>query len=292
VATRASVDSIDKPNVRETPLTSEVDAKSRAAKFETISCWTNDPCGAVDGQPGTGDYARRLIHVRTSYAPWMADVLGHRDSAGVHILDVGCGQGIDLMQAAKAGANITGIDLTPRHVELARAHLAALGLRGRVIEADAEQLPFPDGSFDRVISNGVLHHTPDIAVALREIRRVLRPGGEARLIVYHRNSVHYWGEQVIVQGLVKRHGILRNVERSSVSAKPLVRVYSRRGLRRLLNEAGFSRAELSVHQFDPSDFVLTHRLRRLLSPAAREWVGERAGWFLAARAIRPETSDG
>ena len=52
-----------------------------------------------------------------------------------------------------------------------------MDLEGTVIEGDAERLPFEDASFDRVSSNGVLHHTPDMSAALREIRRVLRPGG-------------------------------------------------------------------------------------------------------------------
>ena len=69
---------------------------------------------------------------------------------------------------------------------------------------DAERLPFEDASFDRVSSNGVLHHTPDMLGSLREIRRVLRPGGRATIIVYNRNSLHYWLHQVAVHGVLLR----------------------------------------------------------------------------------------
>ena len=78
----------------------------------------------------------------------MSEVLAYDSAAGLSVLDVGCGQGIDLVRYARGGANVTGVDLTPRHVELARAHLAACGLRGEVVEGDAEELPFSDAMFD------------------------------------------------------------------------------------------------------------------------------------------------
>lgn len=255
------------------------------AKAEAVRCWTSDPCGAVDGEPGTAPYARDLVAARSMYAPWMAEALGYETAAGLDVLDVGCGQGIDLMRFAQAGATVTGLDLTPRHVELARLHLDALDLAGTVVEGDAERLPFPDASFDRVTSNGVLHHTPDFAAALREIRRVLRPGGDARLILYHRNSIHFWGAQQLQERL-KGHRPLSRVERSNIGAHPLIRVYSRRRLRAALTNAGFGRASLTVHQFDPSDFALTHRLRRWLPQHLVDWLGARAGWFIAATAYR------
>ena len=64
-------------------------------------------------------------------------------------------------------------------------------------------MPFADDSFDVVYSNGVLHHTPDTAGAVREIHRVLRPGGQARVMLYHRGSAAYWGD------IILRHGLLR-----------------------------------------------------------------------------------
>jgi ubiquinone/menaquinone biosynthesis C-methylase UbiE len=257
------------------------------AKAEAVRCWTNDPCGAVEGEPGTAAYARDLIEARTGYAPWMATTLGYESAAGLDVLDVGCGQGIDLMRFAQAGANVTGIDLTPRHVELARAHLAALGLEGEVIQGDAEAMPFTDATFDRVTSNGVLHHTPDMDAALREIRRVLRPGGEARLIVYNRDSLHYWLSQRLYAGLIARSGALHDVERSSADAHPLVKVYSRRQLRRLLNRAGFSQVSLHVRQYMHGDAYLLSRLQSrvpaLNTPAVNTRLGNWAGWYLCAQ---------
>jgi ubiquinone/menaquinone biosynthesis C-methylase UbiE len=86
------------------------------------------------------------------------------------------------------GADLTGIDLTTRAVEHTSRRLAAFGLRSDVRVMDAENLEFPDATFDLVYSWGVLHHSPDTAKAVREVYRVLKPGGEARVMIYHKYS--------------------------------------------------------------------------------------------------------
>src|SRR5690349_18681830 len=144
------------------------------AKQAAIEQWTADPCGSVEGEPGSAEYFSRLLEMRREYAPWMHDVLEYDACADMDVLDVGCGQGIDLANYARGGARAVGLDLTPRHVELAQMHLQAHGLDAEIQEGDAEALPFGDETFDRVSSNGVLHHTPNIDAALREIYRVLR----------------------------------------------------------------------------------------------------------------------
>jgi ubiquinone/menaquinone biosynthesis C-methylase UbiE len=266
-----------------------------AYKQATIEQWTADPCGEVvaSGETGTRAYFESLERSRVDYAPWMEEQLGYAGTSGLDVLDVGCGQGIDLARYARAGANVTGIDLTPRHAELARAHLAAHGLEGTVVNGDAETLPFPDDSFDRVSSNGVLHHTPNIEAALREIRRVLRPGGEARIIVYNRSSLHYWLAQVFYWGLWKRklfsegsmEGVLSHVEHSSSGeGRPLVRVYSPRQTRRLLSEAGFTGVTTSVRQFKAQDTPFTAFLEPLVPPLRDkrllDRIGRVAGWYV------------
>jgi ubiquinone/menaquinone biosynthesis C-methylase UbiE len=271
-------------------------------KQAAIEQWTADPCGSntAEGEPGSREYFVRLLDARDAYAPWLAESLGYKEASGLDVLDVGCGQGIDLAGYAMSGARPTGIDLTPRHVELARAHLAAMGLEGEVVVGDAEALPFADGSFDRVSSNGVLHHTPDMPAALREIYRVLRPGGEARIIVYNRSSFHYWINQVLLEGILNR-GLLREhsmagvlasgVEYSTIGARPLVRVYSPRQLRKLLRTVGFSQVETAVRHFHAGDTFVTDWLaphvRHLHDPAALERIGQVGGWYVLGNGRRP-----
>jgi ubiquinone/menaquinone biosynthesis C-methylase UbiE len=269
-------------------------------KQAAIEQWTADPCGPAEGDAGSRSYFEDLLRGRDEYAPWLHDSLGYRETAGLDVLDVGNGQGIDLYNYAAAGARATGIDLTPRHCELARAHLAAMGLEAEVVNGDAESLPFADASFDRVSSNGVLHHTPDMPAALREIRRVLRPGGEARIVVYNKSSLHYWLNQVLLQGIVRRQlleersmeGVLsRGVEVSSIGARPLVRVYSPRQMRSLMSDAGFAGVSTTVRHYQRSDTFVTDilgsRIAAFRSPKLYERLGRLAGWYVIARGLRP-----
>jgi ubiquinone/menaquinone biosynthesis C-methylase UbiE len=271
------------------------------AKRAAVEQWTADPCGEVvaEGEAGTQSYFRSLLASRTEYAPWMEEELAYAATRDRDVLDVGCGQGIDVARFAAAGARATGIDLTPRHVELATAHVAAIGLDATIVQGDAEELPFADASFDRVSSNGVLHHTPRFEVALTEIHRVLRPGGEAQIVVYNRNSLHYWFNQVLYAGILQRGllqersmaGVLsRNVEFSQVGARPLVRVYSPRQVRRALRAAGFADVTSTVRHMNVDDAfpltLLAPRVPKLRDPALLDRLGRRAGWYVIGRGVR------
>jgi ubiquinone/menaquinone biosynthesis C-methylase UbiE len=268
-------------------------------KQAAIDQWTADPCLSGEGDPGSRPYFEDLLAKRSEYAPWMADELDYAGARDLRVLDVGCGQGIDVARYARAGANVTGVDLTPRHVELARRHAEALGLSPEIVEGDAESLPFDDAVFDRVSSNGVLHHTPDMPAALREIRRVLVPGGEARVIVYNRSSFHYWIAQVLERGIL-RGGLLRErsmsgvlasgVEQSSIGARPLVRVYSPRQLRRIMRRAGFDDVGTTVRHYRPTDTTITQLLAKRVSglrdPAVLDRLGRIGGWYVVGRGLR------
>ncbi len=115
------------------------------------------------------DYARdRFAHVAGS-AGWP-----YRTA-----LELGCGTGFFLLNLKQAGVLEEGYvtDLSPGMVEVAQRNAESLGftVHGRV--ADAESIPYPDASFDLVVGHAVLHHIPDVELALREVLRVLKPGG-------------------------------------------------------------------------------------------------------------------
>src|SRR4030081_1494334 len=102
--------------------------------------------------------------------------------AGKKVLEVGCGIGTHAALLAKAGANLTAIDLTERAVQMTRRRFEAFGLQGTIERADAERLPFQDASFDVVWSWGVIHHSSRTENCLSEISRVLQPGGRLLLM--------------------------------------------------------------------------------------------------------------
>src|SRR5918992_3059377 len=155
--------------------------------------WQAHPCGTKfsDAEMGTPEFFASLEAHRYEkewHIPGAADFANTR---GLRVLEIGCGMGTDGAQFAKAGANYTGVDLTDAAVELARKRFQVSDLKGEFRVADAERLDFPDESFDVVYSHGVLHHTPDIEAAVREIHRVLKPGGGATVMLYHRGSYNY-----------------------------------------------------------------------------------------------------
>lgn len=100
---------------------------------------------------------------------------------GETVLDIGCGAGVDTLVAAfmvGSKGHVTGIDLTPEMLKRAKTNLRKTSLKNVTFqEGSAEQLPFPDGAFDVVISNGVFNLIPDKVKALREVFRVLKSLG-------------------------------------------------------------------------------------------------------------------
>jgi ubiquinone/menaquinone biosynthesis C-methylase UbiE len=106
------------------------------------------------------------------------------------VLEIGVGMGADHCELARCSPrSLSGVDLTERAVEFTCKRLALCGLTSDLRQADAEKLPFEDQSFDLVYSWGVLHHSPDTQKAVDEVRRVLRPGGRARIMIYHKSSI-------------------------------------------------------------------------------------------------------
>ena len=100
---------------------------------------------------------------------------------GEAVLDIGCGAGIDTIVAAMMvgpAGTVVGIDMVPEMLARARENLRMTDLKNVIFEeAYGEKLPFADGGFDVVISNGVFNLIPDKAKALSEVVRVLKPGG-------------------------------------------------------------------------------------------------------------------
>src|SRR6185369_6893535 len=155
--------------------------------------WQENPCGTkfADAPPGSRKFYELVEEHRYTKEWHIPIAAGFSQSKNLNVLEVGCGLGTDGAQFAKAGAIYTGIDLTDAAVDLAKRRFELFQLPGTFCVADAERLEFPDNTFDIVYSHGVLHHTPDTAAAVREIHRVLRPGGKAVVMLYHRDSYNY-----------------------------------------------------------------------------------------------------
>ncbi len=195
-------------------MASNAELKERVREF-----WQQHPCGTKfsDAAIGSRDFFE-LVEAHRYEKEWHIPMAANFGATrGLKVLEIGCGLGTDGAQFARAGADYTGIDLTEAAIELAQKRFALDDLRGEFRVSDAEKLDFADESFDLVYSHGVLHHTPDIEAAVREIHRVLKPGGRAIVMLYHRGSYNYRiGIRVLRRagaGLLKSEGGIKVVHR-------------------------------------------------------------------------------
>ena len=156
--------------------------------------WQANPCGTkfAEGDIGTHEFFDAVERHRYLTEWHIPQVVGFPRWCDSEVLEVGCGLGTDAINFTRRGARYTGIDLTEASIELVRRRFELEGLTADLRVADAEALPFADDSFDLVYSHGVLHHTPDTQRAINEVHRVVKPGGTAMVMLYHKNSYNYW----------------------------------------------------------------------------------------------------
>lgn len=256
--------------------------------------WGEDPCGAVHGEEhefGTREFFDEVErHRYVEYAPWMPEVMGFNQFPGARLLEVGCGMGTDLLQFARGGAMCTGMDLTPRSIAITRHRFALYGQRADFLIGDGERLPFEDDSLDLVYSNGVLHHTPDTEGAIHEVHRVLKPDGIAKVMIYHKTSVNYWGDLMLKRGILggellrgksPEEIMSRWVEYSEHGGRPLVKAYTREQASTMFKD--FSKVTIQTEQ------LLRTELRavgRLIPEGLFRALRKTIGWNLIITAVK------
>jgi ubiquinone/menaquinone biosynthesis C-methylase UbiE len=260
-------------------------------KDEVQRQWDRDPCGSQYGEDASHGSLQWFLNIEQHrygyYAPWMPTLMEFSGHPGERVLEVGAGLGTDLAQFARNGSIVTDLDMSAGHLELAKLNFARRGLTGAFHHGDAENMPFDDATFDVVYSNGVIHHTPNTSRVIGEIRRVLKPGGRAIIMVYAEHSLNYWRNVVYHFGL--RQGWLddysvgeimsRTVEISEHGSRPLVKVYTKAKLREMF--AGFEDFRVAKRQLVPEErswylsWIPTDLLQRLV------------GWNLIVKARRP-----
>jgi ubiquinone/menaquinone biosynthesis C-methylase UbiE len=214
--------------------------------------------------------------------------------AGKDVLEVGCGSGIAVQLFAEAGANVTAVDLTPWAVATTRKRLEAFGLDGEVLEADGENLPFGDASFDLVFSWGVIHHTTDMERALGELVRVLRPAGTLVLMLYHRRSIFFLAYRGLARflPLARRLGFHFEGARAGEREGLIARHFTRAQVGTMLRGRGLERIRVEPYGQDAELLPLPRRVRlpitERLPRRVKDPVLRRFGHQLGITAVKPE----
>ena len=280
-------------------LTNKSQTQADVRRWWTDNPMTYDWRGEIPYEPGSPEHLAE-VEKRFLAEAWFAQAPGAApfsalipfdELLGKDVLEIGCGTGVHTRLLAQAGAHVTAVDLTPTAVEFTTRRLTQAGLLANVVEADAESLPFADGSFDFVWSWGVIHHSTDTDRVIAEIARVLRPGGRLAFMVYHRTSLTYWLNYVLYRGVL-RGGLLRESPDELAnrwSDGVVARHYTRRRLADSL-KPWFDDIETKVMGQIGEAIPLPSRLRRRVAPfvpkAMQEELLRHLGWFLYASAKR------
>jgi len=161
---------------------------------EVRAFWNTEACGThfIERFTDDHDFFSKYREFRYRTAWYIPGFASFAEAKGKRVLEIGCGNGADGVMFASHGAHYTGVDLTPQAIDATKRHFATEGLDGQFGLENAERLSFADDSFDIVYSCGVLHHTPAPDRAVRDVYRVLKPGGVALVMLYHRHSFNYY----------------------------------------------------------------------------------------------------
>jgi len=226
--------------------------------------------------------------------PYIEELADFRAARGKKVLEIGVGLGADHQRLAENGALLWGIDLTLRAVEHTRRRFSVFGLKSNLSVGDAENLGFDDSTFDVVYSWGVLHHSPDTPKAVSEVWRVLRPGGIAKIMIYHKWSlVGYmlW----IRYALMKFRPSMSLAEvYSRYLESPGTKAYSVRDARKMFSRFKSVEIHIALTHGDLLESAAGQRHQGILLSVARliwprkllKWWAKGHGLFMMIQAVR------
>lgn len=193
--------------------------------------WGYRQCGTVEGQFSSHlGYFHEVERKRYEAYPWLYRLLYELGVGGKRVLEIGPGQGTDLVQFVEQGAECEAVDITEAHLQSTARNFGCRGLKTPVLwKMDATELPFHDKQVDLVFMNGVLHHIPEADEVVAEVKRVLKPSGLFVFLVYNK-----WSWFNLYRTL--RRSPLWAIEEGAdgKDRKPYIKLYTKRDLSRLL----------------------------------------------------------
>ena len=161
--------------------------------IETVKqYWNKQPCNIKHSKSefGTKAYFDEVEQRKYFVEPHIPEFAEFQKWKNKEVLEIGCGIGTDSINFARAGAKLTVIELSEKSLEITKKRFEVYGLDATFVVADAEHLSelLPHKKFDLVYSFGVIHHTPNPSLVIKEIEKVIKPGGELRVMLYSKYS--------------------------------------------------------------------------------------------------------
>lgn len=186
------------------------------------------------------------------HSPWLRQWFPAIDLVGKTCVDIGSGSGILSSLLARKGATVRSVDLTEAGVSMTAESARVFKVDVRPVRADIEKMPFETASFDFAFSWGVLHHTSNMRAGVREMGRILKPGGSGMMMVYHRISVVYYLHGIfwlLFKGKLFSGHSLKTVQDFYTDGF-YHRYLTRHELTAMLNDAGLTEVRTSVTQYE------------------------------------------
>lgn len=224
-------------------------------------------------------------------SPPFSKLIDFNSLKGKCVLEIGCGMGAHSSLLAGSGAKLTSIDLTNNAVFNTRRRFELFDIDANVMRTDAENMPFPDSTFDFVWSWGVIHHSSNTEQIVKEIHRVLKDNGRVSVMVYHRSSTRYMVYGGIYQGIIRgrflKHYSLYAVNMSFCDGY-IARHYTASEGKELFKK--FNSVKTSVMDGDiPAVFYgwnwISRKIPYLFNPI-NSFIARRWGWFLYIDAVK------
>jgi ubiquinone/menaquinone biosynthesis C-methylase UbiE len=229
---------------------------------EVQQYWDEYPCGIQVTNEEWGsreffnDIKKKFQETYTAYAHSDA-LLNFRAYKDKSVLEIGCGIGIDALEFARNGARVTAIDLSPKNIELTKKYFAYNAVDATIEVGNAEQLRFPDNTFDLVIAIGVLYYTPNTQKAVDEIFRVLKSDGKIICMFF---NLYSW------------YVLLARISSTNIDHEkkdpPIIKLYSIKEVKKMFEK--FSTLEIVMDRFPTKTIkrsgIIAHLYNSVLVP--------------------------
>jgi ubiquinone/menaquinone biosynthesis C-methylase UbiE len=266
---------------------------------EVREYWNKRPCNIRHSpQPvGSKEYFDEVEARKYFVEPHIPGFADFERWRGKNVLEIGCGIGTDTVNFARAGADVTVVELSDESMKVAEQRTEVMEVANRVTfyNGNAEELDafLPPQQFDLVYSFGVIHHSPRPERILEQVKRYLKPGGTMKLMVYNRRSWKvFWMVMKHGKGDLRRTRELIAQHSEAQFGSPVTYAYTKDEFCELLARDGFGVTDIFVEHIFPwriADYVQYRYVKlwyfRCLPERMFRALERRFGWHLCATAV-------